>query len=97
MRAVVGACVLEPEALGELEVELDRRALPLAPDGVVELDVDLRTVKRAAAVVDAVGGPAPPQRVFERALGLVPRRVGTELLGRPRGEVEPIPQPERLA
>src|SRR5438034_4117259 len=96
MRPVVLARVLESEALGLLEIELDRRPLPLAPDGVVELDVDLRSVERASALVDAVGGAAVLERLLERAFRLVPRRVGAQLLVGPRGEVEPIGKAEGL-
>jgi hypothetical protein len=38
----VGGCVLEAEALRQVEVELDGRHLPGAPDGVACLDRDLR-------------------------------------------------------
>src|SRR5213594_3836761 len=96
MRPVVLARVLESEALGLLEIQLDRRPLPLAPDGVVELDVDLRSVERASALVDAVGGAAVLERLLERAFRLVPRRVGAQLLVGPRGEVEPIGKAEGL-
>lgn len=37
------------EALRQLEVELDRRALELAPQRVADRDVDLRPVKRTVA------------------------------------------------
>jgi len=50
--------VLESEALGLLEIELDRGALPLAADGVVKLNVDFRSVERPSALVDAVRGAA---------------------------------------
>src|SRR5207247_11245448 len=89
--------VLEPEALGLLEVELDRRALPLPPDGIVELDVDLRSIERAASLVDAVRGAAVLERLLERALRLIPRRVGAELLVGPGGQIEPVAEPEGLA
>src|SRR5213076_3184481 len=56
MRPVVLTRVLESEALGLLEIELDRGALPLAADGVVELDVDFRSVERPPTLVDAVRG-----------------------------------------
>src|SRR5207245_5148136 len=96
MRPVVLARVLESEALGLLEIQLDRRPLPLAPDGVVELDVDLGSVERPPALVDAVGGAAVLERLLERALRLIPGRVAAQLLVGPRGEVEPIGEAEGL-
>src|SRR2546425_13219316 len=96
VRAVILAGVLELEALGLLEIELDRRALPLSADDVVELDVDLRSVERPAALIDAVRGTAVLERLLERALRQVPRLVGAEFLGGPRREIEPVGEPERL-
>ena len=40
---------------GMLVVELDRRALPLPADGVGDVEVDLRAVERAVALVERVG------------------------------------------
>ncbi len=48
---VVGADVLQPEALRQLEVELHRRHLPGAADGVAGLHRDLRAVEGAATLV----------------------------------------------
>ena len=49
---VVGADVLDAEALGRLEVELDGGHLPGAADGVAGLHRDLRAVEGAAALVE---------------------------------------------
>ena len=49
---VVGADVLQVEPLRHLVVELDRRALPLAADRVGDVEVDLRPVERAVALVE---------------------------------------------
>ena len=49
---LVRAAVLEVEALGELEVELDGRALEGAAECVLDLDVDLGAVERAVARVE---------------------------------------------
>ena len=57
------ADVVDVEALGQVEVDLDRRTRPLAAEGVDPLDVDLRAVERAAALVDLVGEPARVQRL----------------------------------
>ena len=51
MLGVVGADVLQVEALGHLVVELNRRALPFPADRVGDVEVDLRPVEVAAALV----------------------------------------------
>src|SRR5436853_2356532 len=96
MRPVVLTRVLESEALGLLEIELDRGALPLSADGVVELDVDFRSVERPPALVDAVRGATVLERLLERALRLVPGRVGAQLLLGARRPGEPVGEPEGL-
>ena len=57
--AAVLADVGDVEALRQVEVELDRGALPLAAEGVEHLDVDLRAVEDRAALVDVVRQAAP--------------------------------------
>ena len=47
-RSVFGD-VFQAEALRQIEIELHRGELPQAPDGVHQLDVDLRTVERGFA------------------------------------------------
>src|SRR5712692_5209867 len=76
------------EALRQVQVDLDRGALPLAADRVLHLDVDLRRVEDAAALVDLVGDLAHAERLAQRALGLVPHLVGAEPLLRPRREID---------
>ena len=44
--------VLQVEPLRELEVELDRRALERAAEGVANLDVDLGPIERAVSGVE---------------------------------------------
>ena len=67
---VVGADVLQIEALRVVVIELNRRALPLAANGVLDVAVDFRAVERAVAGIDRVRlagalerlPSAPPQR-----------------------------------
>ena len=77
---VVGAHVVQVEALRELEVDLDRRHLPRAPDRVACLHRDLRPVERTAARVhhelEAGLGGDDPQHLG----GLVPLLVGADRL-----------------
>ena len=51
----VGADILEVKALGHLHVELDGTALPGAAEAVFQMEVDLRAVERAVALVDDIG------------------------------------------
>ena len=77
------------EALGEVQVDLDRRPLPFAADRVHDLDVDLRRVEDTAALVDLEGHLAHAERVGERLLRLVPHLVATETALGPRREIDP--------
>ena len=60
------------------------------PSESLEVQVDLRAVERAVALVDRVGEPVRVQRLLERALGVVPQRVVADALVRARRELEPI-------
>jgi hypothetical protein len=64
---VVGADVLEVEALGEVGVDLERAELPRAADGVGDVELQLRAVERPLALGDlegaALGVTASP-RIF---------------------------------
>lgn len=51
----VRADILEIKALGHLHIELDRAALPGTAEAVLQMEVDLRTVERAVALVDDIG------------------------------------------
>ena len=70
---VVGARVGEVEALGHHVVELDGAELPRAADRVGHVQVDLRPVEGAVALVDLVLEPAVVERLLQRA----PRRGPT--------------------
>ena len=87
--------VAEPEALRHLDVELDRADLPRAAERVDHVQVDLRPVERAVALVDDVLEPAAVERRLQRALGEVPLLVGAELVLGPRRELELASRPNR--
>ena len=78
MPLVVGADVVELEALGEVEVGLDGAELPRAPEGILEVELDLRAVEGALPFRDGVGEPLLFHAGDERLLRLVPARVLTE-------------------
>src|SRR5712692_4249775 len=76
------------EALRQVQVDLDRGALPLAADRVLHLDVDLRRVENATAFVDLVRDFADAERIGQRLLCLVPHLVGAEALLWTRRQVD---------
>ena len=75
MFGVVGPDVLQAEALRNLVVELDRRALPPPADGVGDVEIDLRAVEVAAARVERIRLLGLVERQPELSLGMIPRRV----------------------
>eukprot|EP00968_Pinguiococcus_pyrenoidosus_P015053 scaffold1384_cov256-Pinguiococcus_pyrenoidosus.AAC.6 len=60
-----GGDVLHVEALGEVEVALDGRALPRAADGILNLDVNLGAVEGTATIVHLVAPTLAIQRLDE--------------------------------
>ena len=78
---VVGADVAQPEPLREVEVELHRRQLPGAPDGVDDLDVDLGTVERGLALDALVRHAAVVEDLCQRRLGELPDLIGALVPG----------------
>ena len=93
---VVRARVLQPEALWHRIVELDRSQLPRAADRVGHVQVDLRSVEGAVALVQLVREPLATQGALERALGGVPHLVRADALLRPGGQLEPRLEAEDL-
>ena len=84
---VVLGAVGQPEAHGHVEVDLHRGALPGAPDGVLHLDVDLRAVEGAVALVDVVGEAPARTGLLQRFGGVLPHVVGADGLVRARGDL----------
>ena len=93
----VGRGVGQVEALGQVEVALDRAVLPLAPQGVLDLVVDLRPVEGAAPLVELEGQADRVGRLLERLGRAVPDGVLADgLLRRARGQVGGVLEPEGL-
>jgi hypothetical protein len=64
------------------ETDLDRRRLPLAAEGVVEVDVDPRGVERAVLRLDDVRHARSIEGVLDEALGALPQGwVAERLVG----------------
>src|SRR4029079_5996193 len=54
MPLAVLADVIDVASLGQVEIDLNRRSRPFPAKGIDPLDVDLRTVKCATALIDIV-------------------------------------------
>ena len=72
------ANVVGIEAFRKVEVNLDRWSLPASPKGVHELDVDLRSVERTAALVDVVIQSHFFDCLLDRCFGILPVFVATD-------------------
>ena len=85
----------EVEALGQHdEVHLDCGRLPLAPQGVLHLDVDLGRIEGPVAFLRAVSHARALESLAHELLGALPQRgVAQRLLGA-RAERELRLQPE---
>ena len=68
----VFADVFRFESLRKLEVELNSSALPRSADRIGKVKIDLRTVKRAVALVDYVFEMQFVQSLFKRVGRLFP-------------------------
>src|SRR5437870_2758744 len=80
MTLLVVRHVFEVEPLGKLVVELDRRTLPAPPNGVRNMDVDLRAVERGLARLDLIGDVVRLERHAQVGFGHFPGRHLTQVL-----------------
>ena len=89
----VGVDVEDAEPLRQVEIHLDRPALPVAADGVAQHVLELRAVEGALAGIDAgldlAAGPLRDllQDLRHHPFGVVPQGIGADPLVRPRGEL----------
>src|SRR5256884_4586243 len=88
LRLSVGVDVLEREAVGLREVDLDGRELPAAPERVQNVDVYFGPVERSVARVEVIREPIRLQRVVQGPLGRLPLLVRPHRFRRPRRELE---------
>src|SRR3990172_12271814 len=87
-RSVLGG-VVQIEPLRLEEVGLDRRALMGAPDGVLDLKVDLGSVESAVAGVDLVAGRGLRKCGHQCRFRLLPLLVGSDGALWPRRQIDP--------
>mmetsp|Transcript_109308 Transcript_109308/g.341988 ORF Transcript_109308/g.341988 Transcript_109308/m.341988 type:complete len:309 (-) Transcript_109308:1086-2012(-) len=88
--------VLQVEAQGIVEVELDGAALELPPHGILKPDVDLGAVEGPVALLDAPGAAGLAQGLLELRLGAGPELLAAERLLRPGAEAERELEAEEL-
>mmetsp|Transcript_34177 Transcript_34177/g.82782 ORF Transcript_34177/g.82782 Transcript_34177/m.82782 type:complete len:385 (+) Transcript_34177:128-1282(+) len=93
--------VLEVEPLRQVEVALHRRALPRAPDGVFDFQVDLRSIERPSSLVNGVVPALALESPLQCGLGALPDIIRSDALLRPGAEVylvvlEPETREDRL-
>ena len=87
MALTVAADIGHIEAFRQIEVELNRRGLPLPSDRILDFQVDFRTVKRAAAFVDLAFEPRLFHGLVQRLQGLLPTLGFPHGFLRTRGQI----------
>ena len=92
---VVLADVGEVESRRRVVIELDGAELPLAPDAVGDLEVDLRAVKRAIARLQLVRTSQRVERAAKERLGAIPQDVIADPLRRTGREVRGVLEAHR--
>src|SRR5207249_1215312 len=81
--------VLQPEAVGHIEVELGRVQLPRATERIFDVDVNLRTVEGPFTWFDFVGKGVLLQSGPQIGLGAVPQRRVSDSFVWARAQVIP--------
>ena len=92
----VFAHVRQVEPVRQGEIALDRGALPLPTDGVLQLHVDLGTVKGAVTLVNIVFQTLVVQGLDQGIGGRFPVRVAADAFFRPRGQFDGIFEAQRV-
>lgn len=93
---VFGGHILEFETLGELEVELNRRALDLAAEGILDEDVDFGAVECAVLGIEFVFDAVVGEGFGECRFGLIPEGDFAHVVVGTGGEVAHIKNSEHL-
>lgn len=80
--------ILQVEADGLLEVDLDRTTLVLSLEGVINLHVDLWAVEGTVTMVESPRLTECVKCFFKSSFSLVPKFIGSEPILRARGQLE---------
>src|SRR5262249_9003709 len=84
----VGPDIKGAKSLRHVEIDLDRAALPVAADGIVQHIFELWTVERALARIELIVQACSFDRPLERGFRLVPHLVRAAAPHRPIREVD---------
>ena len=76
------------EAFGQVHIDLQRAALPVAPNRVAQYELELGAVKRALAGKQFVFSSHAVERIDQRAFELVPDFIRTDSVIGPVGEFD---------
>ena len=85
----------EIKLLGQTHVELDRAALPRTSDGVTQVEVDLRAVKRAVSLIDDIVQTAVVQCLLQAIRRHLPHLICAHRVLGARRELCLVRQSER--
>ena len=94
MLFAVRAGIGEVKALGQVHVQLDGAALPRPTDAVLQMEVDLRTVERAVALVDHIVHAQIVQRAAQTVRGHFPHFVRADGIFGAGGQLHVIRETE---
>lgn len=75
------------ESLRQVEVQLDGAALPLAPQHILNLDINLGPIEGPSPLIDLVGPAFRVQGLPKGILCLLPDLIAAHCLGRLGGQV----------
>src|SRR5277367_91977 len=80
MASAILADIGGAQALGHVEIELQRAALPIAPKGIAQVELELRSIKGTLARRHCEIEPRCLHRVAEASLGMLPDRIAADAL-----------------
>ena len=84
---IIFAHIFQAKTLRQVEIELDRAQLPLASEGVMHLQVDLRAIEGSATLITLVGQIVGLHRPFKGFSCPIPVSNRTNKLLGPSREV----------
>ena len=86
------ADIFRAQPVGQVGVHLKGATLPFAPDGVGQLEIELRPIERAFAGINLIGHAGALDRGLQHALDLVPGFIRPDPDSRAGGklDLEPV-------
>ncbi len=86
--------ILCPEPAGQLEVQLNRTALPCASHGILQVKVQLGPVERPIALIDQIGNSAGIHGAAQGLSGKLPVLRASDAVLRLCGQLHMVRKPE---